>query len=95
MSASGEQTRPGIQSIGSSPPEDGHEVVLFSFFADATDDQKSDIRERIESYPPVLRYQENIDTTTPETPTSGRENTVQPEKKVPHSQTSLSTGGDL
>ena len=65
-----ERTRPGIQSIGSSLPVEGHEVVLFSFFTNATDVQKADVKQRILAYPPVLRYLENVDTTQTEIQTS-------------------------
>ncbi len=63
VSESGTRTRPGVQGISSNSPENGHEVVTFAFFANATDEQKSDIRERIMAYPPVHQYLENVDTS--------------------------------
>jgi hypothetical protein len=78
----GSDTRPGIQSIGSSQPEEGHEVVLFSFFSNATDEQKGDIRQRIDAYSPVLRYLENVDTTPIEIPIPQPEDNAKPAKSV-------------
>lgn len=59
------RTRPGVQSVARTVAEDGHEVVTFSFFSDATEEQKVDIRKRIQSYPPVFRYLENVPSATP------------------------------
>lgn len=77
---SGEYTRPGIQSISSSLPENGREVVLFSFFENATDAQKADIRTRIEAYNPVDQYLENVDTTQQETPPPAENKDSAPKK---------------
>ncbi len=61
---SGSMTRPGVGGVSSNIPENGHEVVTFVFFNNATDEQKADIRRRIMAYPPVYQYLENVDTST-------------------------------
>jgi len=70
VGASGKRTRPGIQGISSNPPENGHEVVTFSFFENATEAQIADVRSRILAYPPVDQYLENVDTSAPVSPES-------------------------
>ncbi|MEO7659413.1 MAG: hypothetical protein ABIV48_07345 [Pyrinomonadaceae bacterium] len=62
---SGEKTRPGIQGMSSRPPENGHEIVVFSFFitATATETEKADVRARIQAYEPVSQFLENVDTS--------------------------------
>ena len=72
---SGERSRPGIQAISSSLPENGREVVLFSFFAHATEEQKTDIRNRVLSYSSVDVYLENIEIKPFETPALENSNT--------------------
>lgn len=61
---SGDKSRPGIQSVSSNPDENGHEVVTFSFFDSATEEQKADIRRRISEYTPVLQFVENVATSS-------------------------------
>lgn len=48
--------RPGVQSAVRS----GERTVTFAFRADATDEQKADIRVRISAYSAVERYVENV-----------------------------------
>lgn len=59
----GSKSRPGIQAVASNPDENGHEVVTFAFFENATEEQKADIRRRINEYEPVLEFLEDVDTT--------------------------------
>ena len=63
-------TRPGIEGAARTAAENGHEVVTFSFRPEATEDQKSDIRARINSYPPVFHNFEDVPTATPAASTS-------------------------
>ena len=58
-------TRPGIESAARTPAENGHEVVTFSYRPNATEEQRADIRVRINSYPPVFQYLENVTTAIP------------------------------
>ena len=84
---SGEKTRPGIQSIGSSLPENGHEVVVFAFFPGATESEKADVRSRIRANEPVQDYFENVETKPPPTPETSVSNSN--DVKLPKK------GGDL
>ena len=59
-------TRPGIEVVMRTAAEDGHEVVTFAFRPNATEDQKADIRTRINSYPPAYQYFENVPTAVVE-----------------------------
>jgi hypothetical protein len=65
-SGKGTMSLPGIQSIGTNPPENGQETLVFSYFSEATEEQRSFVRDRIQSSPKVLQLMENVDTT-PET----------------------------
>lgn len=68
VGSTGEKTRPGIQSISSNIPENGLEVITFSFFQNATDDEKADVKARIKAYEPVLQYLENVSTNSTREP---------------------------
>lgn len=52
----------GVQGIGRMSARDGHEVVTFSFFASATDEQKGYVYNRVRSSPTVLELRENVPT---------------------------------
>ncbi|MGB7209367.1 MAG: hypothetical protein WBD27_11950 [Pyrinomonadaceae bacterium] len=67
-SGRGKMSLPGIQSIGSFPTQNGREVITFSFFENASDEQKDAIRNAIRSSPIVGEYSENVDTTTSQAP---------------------------
>jgi hypothetical protein len=64
----GRWSRPGIGSVVRTQSEGGHEVVTFSFRPDASEEQKADIRTRIDSYAPVFQYLENVSTADPVPP---------------------------
>ena len=69
----------GVGSRGDNGEENGHRVVVFEFWPDASEEQKNEIRERIKNYPPVYQYLENVDTTTPQVPSPANPtNTKQP-----------------
>ena len=53
----------GVASRGDNGEENGHRVVVFEFWPDASEEQKNEIRERIKHYPPVYQYLENVETT--------------------------------
>ena len=55
----GSMSLPGVQSMSTAMPEDGHEVLLFSFFETATDEQKAAVRDRIVTSSIVLQLQED------------------------------------
>jgi hypothetical protein len=59
-----------IQSIGTGYPEDGREVVIFSFFENASEDARETDRQRILSSPKVYKIIENVDTRLPTSPRS-------------------------
>ena len=58
----GSRSLPGIESVARTGQENGHETVTFSFRAEATEEQKADVRESIHSYSPVFQYLENVPT---------------------------------
>jgi hypothetical protein len=64
----GHWSHPGVGGAFRSESEDGHEVIVFSFRPEATEDEKNDVRERIRNYTPVYRFLENVGTTRIETP---------------------------
>lgn len=68
-SGRGEMSLPGIQSIGTNPSEDGSEIIVFSFHSNATEEQRSFVRNKITSSPKVQQLLENVDTTVKEAPT--------------------------
>lgn len=59
-----------IQSIGNGNPEDGREVVVFSFFENASEDAKEVARQKILTSPKVHKIVEDVDTRLPTTPSS-------------------------
>lgn len=59
----GTWSRPGVGGGFRPGPEGEHEVIVFSFAPDATEEEKNDIRERIRNYSPVHEYLENVDTS--------------------------------
>ena len=61
-SGRGEMSLHGIQSIGTLQPEDGSEVLVYSYFESATDDEKAMVKQKIVSSPKVLRLLENVQT---------------------------------
>ena len=65
---------PGVQTMSTALPEDGHEVIVFSFFETATEDQKAAVRDRILASSKVLHLQEDtaIDQMDPELPNVSR-----------------------
>lgn len=80
----GHEHLPGVQGTGRLSPRDGHEVVDFSFFANATDDQKRYVYDRIRSSPIVYELRENVPTKDympPEVPDASTSDT-RPKKTV-------------
>jgi hypothetical protein len=73
--------RPGVVSAARS----GHRTITFAFRDNATDEQKNDMRERINNYPPVQRFLESVDTRPTETPEADIDNanTKKPVKVEP------------
>ncbi len=65
--------------------ENGHRVVVFEFWPDASEEQKNEIRERIKNYPPVYQYLENVETTPAsiKPPASGPGQTKEPVTTTP------------
>lgn len=61
----GSMSLPGVQAISTALPEDGHEILLFSFFENATEDQKALVRDRILASQKVLQLKENTEISRP------------------------------
>lgn len=59
---------PGIRGIARVGPQGGREMLVISYFPDATEEQISYIRERIKASPVIEEYLENVDTSPPPTP---------------------------
>ncbi len=53
---------PGIRGITRLPAKDGHEVVEFGFFPDATEEQRQFVYSRVRSSPLVFELLENVST---------------------------------
>lgn len=73
-SGGGSMSLPGVQSMSTALPEDGHEILLFSFFETATKDQKAVVRDRILTSSKVLQLKEDtaIDQTDLELPNNSK-----------------------
>lgn len=82
---SGSDTRPGIQSIVRTSPENGREIVVFEFFPNATESERADVRSRIKAFAPVHSYMENVDTTPLATPITPLSDNSAPLKRIDHS----------
>lgn len=72
----GHWSRPGVGGAFRPGPQNGHEVIVFSFTPSATEEEKNDVRERIRNYPPVYQFVENVDTTPAETPVPDGDNSI-------------------
>ena len=66
---------PGVGGGFRPGPERGHEVIVFSFRPEATEEEKDVVRERIRNYLPVYQFLENVDTRPTETPEPDIDNT--------------------
>jgi hypothetical protein len=73
---SGHWSRPGVGGAFRPGPQNGHEVIVFSFTPSATEEQKNDVRERIRNYSPVYQLLENVDTTPAGTPVPDVDNSI-------------------
>jgi len=56
----GHWTRPGVGGILRVAAVQGHEGVAVSFFSNATDAERTDIKSRVRSSPIVYRVMENV-----------------------------------
>lgn len=63
----GHWSRPGVSGGFRPLDENGHQVIIFSFRPEASEEEKNDVRQRINNYAPVFQFLENVDTTQVET----------------------------
>ena len=57
----GEDHIPGIQTISLGPDQAGSRTILFSFFDQASEEQKASVRERIGASPKVFQFLEGVE----------------------------------
>jgi len=67
-SGSGEDHIPGIQTVSLGSEQNGSRTIVFSFFAEATEEQKSMVRQRIGRSPKVYQLLERIEIAAADTP---------------------------
>lgn len=78
----GHTSLPGIHGVGGLPAKEGHEVVEFSFFPNATEEQREFVYSRVRASPIVFKLLENVSTKDYTVPENVPSNDSGPEKGV-------------